>query len=222
MANWFDELAKRSARRSVPSVAEVSSTDGMSRRDVIVKGAAVAGVAWTAPMLMSTRAHAYGVSTCPPDQICGPITEQQFCCPQKVTTSGGTHQCFEDNGVYGCAPPREPGGICVGNNGSGTSSCVDGVFCNGNANSNDCRCTQPNTCGGYGSTCTAGGAKSCSPGFTCSGGFCRPSCSVTDPCPVGLLNVPGVLLCQSNVCQQTCVTKSTCPNGQNCTNGFCA
>ncbi len=56
--NWLDSHARRSAaRRQGPQL-------GMNRRQVLVRGTAVAGGAWAASSLVSAPAYAFGVSGC--------------------------------------------------------------------------------------------------------------------------------------------------------------
>ena len=224
MAGWFDDFARKSARGSATAAAaDAVGSSGMTRRDVLVRGSLVAGVAWTAPMLMSTRAYAAGVSTCASTHICYPNTANAFCCPSSLT-GRNAFQCYATSGgSVGCAGPGAAGGFCP-NSGAGTGGCDTGLFCNGNASSNDCRCTQPDTCGGYGSKCTVGNsATQCSPGYVCIGsGFCTPECSATTPCPSGLINsAVSNLTCVGSFCRQNCSSTAECPANTTCNAGLC-
>ncbi len=149
MGNWFDERAKSSARRSsndlralnVDPVAEV----GLSRRDVLKRGGIVAGVAWTAPVLMSVMTPAAAVSPCPPNtQACTTTSGSTICCP--IPASGIPPDTCPDGE---CIPAGELGGFCL-NNGMGAGGCND----------DDNKCNNPGPgpegrgiCGGPGSFC---------------------------------------------------------------------
>ena len=173
MTGWFDAAAKRSARSAVASEssAESDGAGNMSRRKVLVGGAAVAGLAWTAPVLMATTAYADGVSTCPPANLCpsGTPVAGQVCCGGAVGTGSSDYTCSGSIGSYTCIPPGEPGGNCT-NSGGGVSGCI----------SNDIHCNNDkvkNICGGYGAICTITANPACAPGLTCTveknQSFCR-------------------------------------------------
>ena len=172
--NWLDSHARRSAaRRQGPQL-------GMNRRQVLVRGTAVAGGAWAASSLVSAPAYAFGVSTCTPaSNICGTNTsEQQVCCAnafQCASTPGAaTNTCVTTNNA--------PGGNC--------GSTIGGT-CSGGTNCSNATLGQ---CGGQGATCQAGDV--CGPGFAeangnGSGCRCRRVCDATHPCPGGAAcNVP--------------------------------
>lgn len=135
MSNWFDGLAKRSAR------TEASDGTGLTRRQVLARGAVVTGVAWTAPMLMAVRPAFAGASICtdprfPAYDVCEDGTAK--CCP------AGQECVVNRQGANVCDVP--PGGDCT-NQGNGQ--------CNGGRS----RCDQPTnikpfgTCGGPGTIC---------------------------------------------------------------------
>jgi hypothetical protein len=157
MGTWFDGLAKRSARHDQES-ASSSGSSGLTRRQVIVRGAAVTGAAWTAPVLMSAFTAASAASplncglvngvpttetTCPEGQV--PPTK---CCPAD-SNCGTTGLCVTDNTI---------GGRCT-NSGEGQCGTPTArARCNGKTN--------PNVCGGNGAGCGSRGER-CATGFTC-------------------------------------------------------
>lgn len=200
MARWFEEKAKSAARRDVSP----SPREGVTRRTVLTRGAAVAGMAWTAPLLMQTRAYA-GVSACTSTQFGCPGPNGSFACCNKGDT------CTTLNGLAYCAPPLTTGGSC-GNMGQG--NCTTSK-CNGNTKAcNDC--AKPNICGGEGAYCDstapcAGGLTCTSIGTTGGGSHCRLMCKVNTDCNSGQF-------CNSdNFCAQSCVlANTTCPAGEIC------
>jgi hypothetical protein len=217
MSGWFDSYAKRSARASAPTVSSVS------RRRVLTGGSVAMAAAWSAPLLTSAPAHAYGSSTCAADHICGPLNELQYCCPGQIGTNPGQYTCTQDsNNAWGCAQNGTVGGTCT-NSGQGTAGCSAGaaqnIYCNGNSGQCTCGSTNvpfpSNVCGGYGSQCEAN--AQCAPGFTCvNAHFCAPTCSVSDPCG-------GNLSCMGGVCRQPCQQKNDCTSrAATCTGGFCS
>lgn len=156
MGNWFDERAKSSARRSSndPEVAAVQpvSEGGLSRRDVLKRGGIVAGVAWTAPMLLSVTPAAAAITMCPDGRDpCGDV-----CCvePDNCVDQG--------DGTFDCVPPGGIGGDCF-NSGQGVSGCTQdansSIHCNGDKDNN--------ICGGPGAQCQVD--AECIPTLTCSG-----------------------------------------------------
>lgn len=177
MTGWFDAAAKRSARSAVASEssAESDGAANMSRRKVLVGGAAVAGLAWTAPVLMATTAYADGISTCPTDRICPPGTGQ-LCCPGVIGTGSDQYTCSSVNGTYTCIPAGDLGGNCT-NSGQGTSGCnqpntTNPIHCNG--------VRAKNICGGVGAICDPSASPACAAGLTCQNStddplhyFCR-------------------------------------------------
>jgi hypothetical protein len=207
MSSWLDAYAKRAARTSAPVQHSVS------RRRVLAGGSVVAA-AWAAPMLTSSPAYAYGVSSCAADHICGPPDQAQFCCPGQIGTNPGQYTCSQDaNNAWLCAQNGTLGGTCT-NEGQGTSGCNAGaaqnIYCNGN--SGQCTCSSSSAaipftdhiCGGYGSQCE--GNAQCAAGYTCvSAHFCAPVCSVANPCGGN-----GTLSCIGGVCRQTCDQKNDC------------
>lgn len=141
MGNWFDERAKSSARRisTEPSVVppESDAASGLSRRDVLKRGGIVAGVAWTAPMLLSVTPAAASVSSCPDQR---PPCDGVCCVPEDNCV-------LQDDGSFDCVEPGGLGGNCK-NQGSGTSGCTQ------DANSSiHCNNMTPNICGGPGAQC---------------------------------------------------------------------
>lgn len=193
MGTWFDGLAKRSARSA--SVTTPEPSQGMTRRQVITRGAVVTGAAWTAPMLLGVRPAFAGASTCtaaaPVYSVCPDNTFK--CCPTGKT-------CVVDvkTGTNVCDVPA--GGICF-NQGQGQ--------CNGGAS----RCNQPKAqnpsiCGGPGTVCGDGSV-----------------CSPTSPCSVGLTNSNGDDRCggQGAPCASNadCAGKTVDQPATTCVSGFC-
>lgn len=208
MARWFDDTAKSAARRDVAG----SPPDGMTRRTVITRGAVVAGVAWTAPLLMQTRAYA-GASLCPaPGVYCAGSSGTPQCCPV------GSLCNISLTGVPTCAATGTPGGFC-GNSGNGNGGCTL-AKCNGNAN--QCNgCGGPNICGGESAYCGTNGDV-CASGLQCTalgsaaGEHCRKVCTDTTGCFAGQV-------CDSHgFCAQLCgtvvpsATVSACQGGETC------
>lgn len=156
MGNWFDERAKSSARRisTEPSVVppESDAASGLSRRDVLKRGGIVAGVAWTAPVLMSVMTPAVAQSPCPDER---PPCDGVCCVPEDNCVDQG-------DGTFDCVPPGGIGGDCL-NSGQGVSGCTQdansSIHCNGDRNNN--------ICGGPGAQCEED--AECLPTLTCSG-----------------------------------------------------
>ena len=211
MARWFDDTAKSAARRDVAG----SPPDGMTRRTVITRGAVVAGVAWTAPLLMQTRAYA-GASACLTGTIvCTGTNGRQACCTS-------TQTCYVDStGLPTCIPQGSPGGICT-NEGVGVCTDPNGVKsnCNGHSNPPQCNaCSKPHICGGEAAPCD-GVTLLCAPGLTCAfsqnGGvaqtqkFCRKPCTTNAGC------ASGQICDTTNFCAQTCTAKSNCQGEEQC------
>ena len=210
MARWFDETAKSAARRDVAGTQH----EGMTRRTIITRGAVVAGVAWTAPLIMQTRAYA-GASACPTGTIvCTGTLGRQTCCTS-------TETCSVDNtGLPTCIPQGSPGGICS-NNGVGVCTDPNNVTsnCNGHDDPPQCNaCADPHICGGEAARCTA--VIVCAPGLTCTlslnGGvaqtqkFCRQPCTSNTGCATGQI-------CDTtHFCAQTCATNSDCNGTEKC------
>ena len=181
MARWFDETAKSAARRGVGDTQH----EGMTRRTVITRGAVVAGVAWTAPMLMQTRAYAVGSSACP-GKFCSNPDGSAVCCPNTTDTCG----IDPVTGLARCNAVGTLGGTC-GNEGQGRGGCALSR-CNGHdASSNQCNlCPYPHICGGEAAPCgnrpgSGPGGDLCNTGLTCvdsigsSGMYCRLPCTTT-------------------------------------------
>lgn len=206
---WFDDLAKRSAQRA--SSAEPGS--GLSRREVLARGAVVAGVAWTAPMLMATQAAAQGLSACPTGQLCGDAGNQ-ICCPNSTDT------CNIIDGTPTCTPVGEAGGSC-GNMGQGV--CNQPYKCNGNTNQCN-NCAEPNICGGEGAECCAESECFTEGGLTCvqqtggdgvqATGFCRRPCTTDANCNTGQV-------CNGGFCAEDCSTDSDCTGAAICRDSVC-
>lgn len=207
VAGWFDDLAKRSARRADQPAQPGGS---LSRREVLGRSAVVAGVAWTAPMLMATRAAAASVSVCTTFVCTNTSNTAQICCPNASDT------CQTDplTGAPVCIPVGQGGGSC-GNLGQGI--CAAPFKCNGNDNQcNDC--ARPNICGGEGAQCC--NQAECFGDFTCTaqptaeGGasFCRKPCSAG--CNAGQE-------CDGDFCAETCTRNADCLGTAFCAGGFC-
>lgn len=146
MTTWFDRLAQRTARSSHSRAAAVAEAPveeiGLSRRQVLARGAVLTGAAWTAPALLAARPAFAGASICVPGSstpvysVCGNGSE--LCCPE------GEECVVNQQGDYVCDVP--PGGECT-NRGNGQ--------CNGGFS----RCDQPSNtarfgiCGGPGTAC---------------------------------------------------------------------
>jgi hypothetical protein len=182
--------------------------------------------AWASPLLTSSPAYAYGVSSCPSNRVCGSPTELQVCCPGDIGTGPNQYNCTHDElGNLGCVLNGTPGGLC-GNNGQGQSSCLGSVHCNGNSSSNSCTCgSYPyNTCGGYGSQCSAD--TDCQSNYVCIGTnqskFCTPKCTTSGGCTQTSKATTCQVLGTNMVCRQACTGKNDCPsNSSGCTDGFC-
>ena len=109
MARWFDNAAKSAARRELSAAALPG--EGITRRTVLTRGAVVAGVAWTAPMLMQTKAFAVGSSACPPGtpKICNSTDGTHYAC---CTASTDTCSQNVTTGEVMCIPLGSAGGTC--------------------------------------------------------------------------------------------------------------
>lgn len=188
MGTWFDGLAKRSAR------VEQSDEAGLTRRQVLARGALVTGAAWTAPMLL-TATPAWAAHSCPKAgeaaSDCGDGTDK--CCP----TDERCFKIFKPNGTftYEC---QLPVGAPCGNRGFGS--------CNGGRSTCDQACSTDRTpiCGGPGSTC--GGNADCADGRDCSpSGFCGgvgADCSLTMPCSPGSCRADNIAtVCVAGTCE---------------------
>ena len=201
MGNWFDGLAKRSARSAQVAGSEAGVSDGgLTRRQVLARGAVVTGVAWTAPMLLAARpANAVGASSCPPNNdfvVCPDGTSK--CCPEGEVC--GTFP----NGDVDCSIPL--GGVC-GNQGQGVDTCNFGRSrCNqptGNPAEN------PSICGGPGAVCDPDSTEQvCIDGVECSdgtvGGDMRcggqgAACDGDEDCADATVEEPATT-CQNGVC----------------------
>ena len=222
MARWFDDAAKKAAHGAGDDLTPAA---GFSRRTALKRGAVVAGVAWTAPMLMQTRAYA-GASACGSGTFVCQGT--QTLNPTVVCCSSGNGQLLSADicttslaGVPSCVPPSAPGGYC-GNSGNGQGQC-DISRCNGDAN--QCNgCAVPHICGGESAHC--GGTILCGAGLTCTpdgsssnANHCRLACTSDSQCS-------GSQVCDStHFCAQLCgtvavagkTTRSTiCQAGETC------
>lgn len=202
MARWFDDAAKRSAQHAP------TSDFGVSRRTAIKRGAVVAGVAWTAPMLMQTRALAVGASTCAVGTtVCQGATTVACCGPNDTcNTTGGTPVCI---------PPEAPGGKC-GNQGVGVCTSTTGVKSNCNGKLDQCNgCPKQYICGGEAAPCEVNGTV-CAPGTVCvtslssTGKFCRKVCAANTDCNSGQV-------CDSSgYCAKDCSVNTTCQGHETC------
>ena len=142
--NWLDSHARRSAaRRQGPQL-------GMNRRQVLVRGTAVAGGAWAASSLVSAPAYAFGVSGCTAANTCGTnVSEQQVCC-------ANAFQCTSTPGAASntcVTTDNAPGGNCGSSIGG---ACTGGTTCSSPP-------AALGQCGGQGATCQ--GNDVCGPGF---------------------------------------------------------
>lgn len=160
MGNWFDERAKSSARHSSndPDFVGVQPVagDGLSRRDVLKRGGIVAGVAWTAPMLLSVTPAAAAVTMCPDQR---PPCDGVCCVPEDNCVQ-------QDDGSFDCIPPGGLGGDCK-NNGQGVSGCDQTEQDNGSITNIHCNGADDNICGGPGAQCDFD--YECANPLTCNG-----------------------------------------------------
>ena len=209
MARWFDNAARSAARRG--QAAAVHPSEGLTRRTVLTRGAVVAGVAWTAPLLMQTRAYA-GAS------MCGTGT---FACPGTGTNTSViccttlTQTCQTDlAGVPSCPGINDPGGKC-GNQGVGECTSSTGIRSNCNGNLKECNnCSKTYICGGEGAPCNT--TDICGPGTVCAPAlgstltYCRKVCVTSGDCTGGQL-------CDStNYCAEPCKVDSDCIGKETC------
>ena len=209
MARWFDDAARSAARRELAAAAH--PTEGLTRRTVLTRGAVVAGVAWTAPLLMQTRAYA-GASMCTstqtPCQVQG--STLTACCT-------GTQTCQTDptNGGPICIDALAPGGAC-GNSGVGVCTSSTGIKSNCNGDTKQCNnCARTYICGGEGAPCDAtnvcGPGTSCQPAIGSTGTFCRKDCHA-DPSVCNSNQV-----CDSSgYCAEPCKVDSDCIGKETC------
>lgn len=159
MSTSFDDRAKAAAERA-PGVA------GLSRRQLIQRGAFVVGTAWTAPMLLSATPAWAGASKCNPDtetySHCANNTD--ICCPKgqacvKKIAKNGTIS-------YGCDVPL--GGFCTN---YGNGECDGGYSrCNHLAVNPDGTVTtnKLSVCGGPGAYCDFNNNAVCLPDSPCA------------------------------------------------------
>jgi hypothetical protein len=146
MSRWFDDAAKRAARDEI-----ANDSSGMTRRSALKKGAVVAGMAWTAPMLMQSAAVATSVASCDPARICT-VNGKSQCCDQANLTA-----CSSSGSGNNAAPK------CVAALGE---TCPSGATkCGTNETSNCAPIT--GVCGGAGATCSA--AAPCAAPLRCVG-----------------------------------------------------
>lgn len=219
MARWFDDAAKAAARREL---AAATPPKGVTRRTALKRGAVIAGVAWTAPVLMQTRAYA-GASMCAtgttPCFGTSPSTAVACCATGQVCNTNAT------TGVPTCAAPNDPGGVC-GNQGVGECTSTSSVKSNCNGKLDQCNgCRTQYICGGEAAPCNS--VDLCAPGLTCtsaggatgSGSHCRKKCTSSAGCNTGQV-------CDTNgFCAQDCGpapagTGGKCQGAQSCvTNG---
>lgn len=214
MARWFDNAAKAAASREVAGTPPV---DGFSRRTALKRGAVVAGVAWTAPMLMQTRAYA-GASKCGSGLFfCAGSTDALSTCCKSASGSTKADTCavYKSGQAY-CIPPGSPGGTCTN---SGVGVCNDGTNrtnCNGPSTPPQCNsCAAPYVCGGEAAPCNEP-AVTCAPGLVCvhrqgsTGTFCSRQCASDAGCYTGQI-------CDStSYCSQTCSQDSDCQGTEKC------
>jgi hypothetical protein len=149
--DWFDDAAKRAAGGS-----GTERSRRVTRRGALKRGAVIGTAAWTAPLILSSTAHAAGISQCTtvvcgtaPNQVCCPAGDpctNNTCCATLVCSGmccpdpGQATAC--NNGIC----PGELGGLCK-NQGAGASGC--------RVNSTKCNNQTPNICGGPGSKCVS-------------------------------------------------------------------
>ena len=130
MSTSFDDRAKAAAERN-------PTASGLSRRQLVQRGALVVGTAWTAPMLLTATPAWAGASICTGTDVystCGNGTK--VCCPSGTA-------CvlkFGTVSTYVCDTPI--GGVC-NNNGNGQ---CDGGY-------SRCNHLGISTCGGPGAYC---------------------------------------------------------------------
>lgn len=193
MGTWFDGLAKRSARAEQPDEA------GLTRRQVLARGALVTGAAWTAPMLLSAT-PAWAVTSCPQagdvPAAC-PGNAESICCPTGQT-------CIRNTG-----PGREyvcniPLGADCGNNGYGTNCNEGRSTCN-----QACNTGRRPICGGAGATCdddTDCFQSNCGTSGYCGGvgAVCDSTLQPGDPALTNASNVCSPGACDSNNVATTC------------------
>lgn len=185
MGTSFDDRAKAAAERS-PGVA------GLSRRQLIQRGALVVGTAWTAPMLLSATPAWAGASICtsalPIYSTCANGTK--LCCPT------GQACVVNLQGNYVCDVPV--GGICT-NNGNGQ---CDGGYSRCNHLHN------PSICGGPGAYCDFNnnavciGSSPCFPAVGVTGARCGGEgapCTTTSDCASGSTGTGVDLTCRNIV-----------------------
>ena len=208
MARWFDNAARSAARRELAAAAHPS--EGLTRRTVLTRGAVVTGVAWTAPLLMQTRAYA-GASVCPSGTTpcLGTMGNTAVAC----CATGTVCNTDTTTGAPTCAAPNDPGGVCS-NQGVGECTSTSGVKSNCNGKFDQCNaCSKQYICGGEAAPCN--GVDICAPSLTCtssfaaagSGSHCRKKCTATTGCNTGQI-------CDSTgFCAQDC--------GPSGTNGKC-
>ena len=90
--SWFDQLAKRSARSAPPVATTDSVVAGPTRRQVLARGAVVAGAAWTAPMLMGVQPAYAGASQCPANTSFRCVRGVASCAAQRASSASRTRR----------------------------------------------------------------------------------------------------------------------------------
>lgn len=147
MSGWFDALAKRSARAEVPEGSAINGGKP-SRRHVVAGGAAVAGAAWTAPMIMGAAAHAQAVSTCPENQICGSSRspKRSICAPGVVGGGNGQWLCVTSTSPYTVIAPGALGGNPDSTGGCMRRSGMRVRVGNGTCGGTNAKCTSSSQC----------------------------------------------------------------------------
>ena len=209
---WFDDWAKRSARRAAVPPQQAGDGAGMTRRDMLKK-AGIVGVAtvWAAPVIQSVTAPAYAQPYTP---VCTPSDSSGACggnCPTKCgfnrTCTAGS-DCLSGTCTSGKCAKSATGGSCLLGSDCNSGTCLAGT-CRANAVGGTCQsnadCTSAN-CNTTTHVCAA----------SANGGACTTTADCSDTAHTAT--------CISGVCkahnQGTCTSGSGCVSGT-CTSGKC-
>lgn len=203
MSTSFNDRARAAAERS-PGVA------GLSRRQLIQRGALVVGTAWTAPMLLSATPAWAGASICT-----DPRYPSYSLCPDKTT-----FKCCPDG--QACVPTYNTLGVITGQGCDIPLGGACGNAGNGQCNGGASRCnSQPkgsNFCGGPGAYCDYNNNAICIPTSPCSPGYGIPgsrcggigaTCTSTSNCAPATSGGGPALTCRNASGTQTS-TGGTC------------
>lgn len=201
MSNWFDRFAMRAARSTAHDAPNPSAVPdaGLSRRQVLARGAVITGVAWTAPALLAARPAFAGASICtdsnkPDYSICPDANGTELCCPL-----GEECVYFPERDRYDCDVPL--GSPCT-NNGNG--QCNGGISrCNHTASTE-----RERICGGPGTECLDGSScvfNNCGDiegnGRRCGG--LNATCVDSTQCAPADPNDDNAYICVAGLCQPT-------------------